>query len=178
MKSLMKAARRQYAVNQSFHDIQEATNAFDESDPSTFHHLIHTLARSVDVNGTPIGYAGAWKKLETILVERESAGHEIDVDFIRGMQVPGEKEGVTYGTKFKSKLEGLERKLREERHRLVTYQNNEELTHAFNTERELMGQMTADSSMEDIQMLKQHTWLLTQLVHGPIVSTLSTLTVL
>ena len=150
-ESLMKAARRQYAVNQSFHDIQEATNAFDESDPSTFHHLIHTLARSVDVNGTPIGYAGAWKKLETILVERESAGHEIDVDFIRGMQVPGEKEGVTYGTKFKSKLEGLERRLREERHRLVTYQNNEDLTYAYNTEQQILSQLTADSSMEDIQ---------------------------
>lgn len=154
-EALMKAHRRQYAVNQSFHDIQEATNGFDESDPSTFHHLLHTLARSVDVNGTPLGYAGAWKKLETILVERQGAGQEIDVDFIRGMQVPGEKEGVTYGTKFKSKLEGLERKLREERHRLATFISNEELSHAFSVERELMGQITASTTADQIQYLQQ-----------------------
>ena len=40
---------------------QKAMNAFDENDAGSFHNLLHTFARGVDINGNPRGFVGAWK---------------------------------------------------------------------------------------------------------------------
>ena len=154
--SLLNAGRRQYAVNQTFEADQKAMNAFDENDEGSFHNLLHTFARGVDINGQPRGFVGAWKKMRSFLLDREAAGHEIDLEEIKKMQVPGEKEGVTYGSKFSAKFDNLEREMRVERIRRSQFDDNEAALHDKNLEQEILQGLDENSTEEDFVLAQRY----------------------
>ena len=154
--SLLNAGRRQYAVQQTFEADQKAMNAFDENDAGSFHNLLHTFARGVDINGNPRGFVGAWKMVRSFLLEREAAGHEVDIEELKKLPVPGEKEGVTYGSKFSAKFDTLEREMRLERIHRSNFEDNEAALHDKNLEQQILQGLDEDSKEEDFILAQRY----------------------
>lgn len=111
-EALMGAARTEYAIKRSMIRVDAAKQAFDPKDPATMQNLFNVLTTSVDSKGNTLGYAGAFAGLQENFVTRQSAGLPTGIDEFKDMQIPGEKEGVTYGSRFPSRFTEMENALR------------------------------------------------------------------
>lgn len=93
-----------FAVDDSAKTQDELFNAFTASKdvPS----LLSALRNTVDVQGNPLGYRGAWERFDKEIVDMRKAGvlSDSDITNMENQPIPGDAKGRTYGelhgTKF------------------------------------------------------------------------------
>ena len=101
--------RRQAAINEGFTIQTEATAAF-QADRNLGTYL-GTLASSVDGNGNPLGYAGAWRIASAQITEGIKNGtiQESDLIALENQRIPGDPKGRTYGQLHGNKFATMRR---------------------------------------------------------------------
>jgi hypothetical protein len=102
---------KQYAIEDSAIRRQEATSVFGgDKDVATF---LNSIRSTVDSNGKPLGYAGAWDVFDKRVVEMRKAGLLTagDIETMKNQKIPGDKKGRTYGQLYKAKFINIERQV-------------------------------------------------------------------
>lgn len=127
---VLDTERQYYAIGQSEQMVGEARTIFEADVKDTtragggFTKLLSTLARSVDRNGRPLGYAGAWAQMQNILKEGFDVGaiSQEALDAIKATPTV-DQPNKTYGDRFGWRFSKLEEELNQER--IQNVQQNE-----------------------------------------------------
>ena len=102
---------KQYAVEDSALRRQEATSVFEgDKDIATF---LNSIRSTVDSNGKPLGYRGAWDVFDKRVVELRKAGllSAGDIEDMKSQLIPGDPKGRTYGQLYKAKFINIEKQV-------------------------------------------------------------------
>lgn len=93
---------KQAADNASVQTQAEETEQLDinlkNGNPYALQHYLNRVATTT-VNGKPIGFAGAWRRLRETLVARAAEGEDVGplIAQLQALPIPGDKKGRTYG---------------------------------------------------------------------------------
>ena len=93
----MRKWQQQFAVDDSFgRQAEAATTLLATKDVSSY---LDAVRSTVDKNGNPLGYSGAWGKFEKELTDGIAAGKysETDIVSMENQPIPGDPKGRTYG---------------------------------------------------------------------------------
>jgi hypothetical protein len=153
---VMDTERRYYAIGQSDQMKDESRTIF-ESEVSTvetagtgFTKLITNLSRTLDRNGRPIGYSGAWEEVTKILKEGFDAGRisEEALSAIENSPTP-DQPTKTYGERFRWRFDKLREELKEGAIQNFNLTESERRTKMNQWVTELQGQVATDGPLNE-----------------------------
>lgn len=101
----------QHRIKDSAIRRQEAYTVFQaDNDVAVF---LDAIRNTVDANGKPIGFAGAWSVFDTRVIEMRKAGllSYSDVEQMQAQPIPGDPKGRTYGELYKAKFINIEKQV-------------------------------------------------------------------
>ena len=132
---------KQFAINDSAMRVDDAYQVFSgDIDVAT---VLDATRNTVDGNGKPLGYRGAWDLFDKRVTQLRKAGmlSAGDVESMKQQKIPGDPKGRTYGELYGARFNNIEKQVRSqavsdwnlsESERKVEFQQAEqELVNAF-----------------------------------------------
>ena len=107
---LLSKTRQDFNINRSAEELEASNNQLADGTLDMTSYM-GRVATTLDENGTPRGYSGAWDAFAGLVTESADAGMPLDLESL-GAQVDPET-GKTYKERFKRKWALLEEKQRE-----------------------------------------------------------------
>lgn len=107
---LMRKWQKQFSIDDSFKRQAEAsTTLLATKDVPSF---LNSTRNTVDENGQPLGFSGAWGLFETELTDGIAAGKysEGDLILMESQPIPGDPKGRTYGELYATRFGKIRRK--------------------------------------------------------------------
>lgn len=152
---LMAYQRKQYAIDTSFVAQQDAVAEFGTT--NDFARFLTALSTTVDENGNPLGYRGAWQYAEKHLIDRFDAGsmNEQQLQAIESM--PDPQTGKPFGERWKTRFQLLREKLAShDRANYADYQAEKDIAFAEDERKALeLAQSQQLNSVEIAALQKQ-----------------------
>jgi hypothetical protein len=103
--------RKRFAIEDSAKTQDELFSTFSATKdiPS----LLSALRNTVDGQGNPLGYRGAWSMFDARIVEMRQAGmiSDNDIESMKSQPIPGDPKGRTYGQLHEAKFENIQRQV-------------------------------------------------------------------
>jgi soluble lytic murein transglycosylase-like protein len=142
----LTAARKRVAIDESFNLQADAWNTF-EADKDIATYLSSTSA-TVDSNGNPIGYAGAWRLFQSNLTDDIQNGRisQTEIQQMRNQPIPGDAKGRTYGQLHGAKFDAAETAARKQRINDYSLSQSERNMEFKKQEQELMDAFGGDDA--------------------------------
>jgi hypothetical protein len=107
----MSKWRKRFAIDDSAKTQDELFSSFSANkDVSS---LLSSLRNTVDGQGNPLGYRGAWTKFDSEIVKMRQAGllTATDVKNMQSQPIPGDPKGRTYGELHGAKFKNIEKQV-------------------------------------------------------------------
>ncbi len=107
----MRQWSKTFAIEDSDKTRDEQKAAFlATKDIPTF---LGTVRNTVNAQGKPLGYKGAWDEFDSMLVELRKAGliSDADIENMKRQPIPGDPKGRTYGELHEAKFENIQRQV-------------------------------------------------------------------
>lgn len=153
---VMDNERRYYAIGQSDQMKDESRTIFEsevataETAGTGFTKLITNLSRTLDRNGRPLGYSGAWEEVTKILKEGFDAGRisEEALSAIENSPTP-DQPTKTYGERFRWRFDKLREELKQGAVENFNLSESERRTKMQQWSNELRDQIATDGPLND-----------------------------
>ena len=103
--------KQRFAIDDSAETRDELSASFSATnDVSSY---LSAARNTVDGQGNPLGYKGAWDEFDKMIVEQRSAGllSDNDIESMKNQPIPGDAKGRTYGQLHASKFENIQRQV-------------------------------------------------------------------
>ena len=113
--SLMRKWTKQFAVDDSFARQSDASSTLVATkDISSY---LDAVRSTVDKNGNPLGYAGAWSSFEQEITRAREAGMLTESDLVNmeNQAIPGDPKGRTYGELYATRFGKIRRQVAAQR---------------------------------------------------------------
>jgi hypothetical protein len=103
--------QKTFAVNDSEKTRVELAATLAET--KDVHSYLNAVRNTVDSNGNPLGFAGAWKQFDSEITELRKAGMltATDVQNMAKQPIPGDPKGRTYGQLHGAKFKNIEKQI-------------------------------------------------------------------
>ena len=146
--AMMRKWQKQFSIDDSFKRQAEAsTTLLATKDIPSF---LDATRNTVDENGQPLGYSGAWALYEKELTDGIAAGKYSEGDLVamEGQLIPGDPKGRTYGELYATRFGKIRRQAAAQRRRDWDNEETDRRQEFEKAEQELVNSFI-DSSDED-----------------------------
>lgn len=103
--------KQRFAVDDSAKQRDELASSFSATNDVGSY--LSAARNTVDGQGNPLGYKGAWDEFSNMVVEQRQAGliSDADVESMKNQPIPGDAKGRTYGDLHEAKFENIQRQV-------------------------------------------------------------------
>ena len=145
---MMRKWQKRFSIDDSFkRQAQASTTLLATKDIPSF---LDATRNTVDENGQPLGYSGAWALYEKELTDGIAAGKYSEGDLVamEGQLIPGDPKGRTYGELYATRFGKIRRQAAAQRRRDWDNEETDRRQEFEKAEQELVNSFI-DSSDED-----------------------------
>ena len=146
--AMMRKWQKRFSIDDSFkRQAQASTTLLATKDIPSF---LDATRNTVDENGQPLGYSGAWALYEKELTDGIAAGKYSEGDLVamEGQLIPGDPKGRTYGELYATRFGKIRRQAAAQRRRDWDNEETDRRQEFEKAEQELVNSFI-DSSDED-----------------------------
>ncbi len=122
-QAAMRKWSKRFAIDDSARTQDELFSSFSaDKDVAS---LLGALRNTVDGQGNPLGYKGAWDRFDSEIVEMRKAGmlSDTDIENMKNQPIPGDAKGRTYGQLHGAKFENIQRQV--DAQQITDWRNNQ-----------------------------------------------------